>query len=447
MNGTLSPSTKFGRPVRLALIALVAFAGMTTAHSAHARGNSGMCCCGSLPELWLINTRCAPRCNNLDRGFERISYQRYDRCSGCFVRETRESFLAGEATMPTLFYIHGNSLKHKGAMKGFWQVYDKLRCCPGKKRLVCWSWPAERVYKTEGLRVREMIRKNLRIKFVYAEYQGYYLAKLVDQMSLTQRVTLSGHSYGAITSAVALHLMGGGCVRGMTFANGAPVERPNLRAAMISAAFDCDMLYPGHRYGQSFVTAERILSTFNCHDKTLKKWPRTSWRGYEALGYAGMNGGRLGQYRHKFCQLNTYPENGRSHYLGPHLKNPRFVSAYCCIAFGGIHVGVPTTASTINLDAELTEAAEEQAVTKKSVKRAISPAVKKEEEPTLAEPVSEKNKEVATQSGQEARAAAPRKSAQQSTHSVKAVSKKTGGSSGNRTSHLRRRNGVLGSRG
>ena len=97
-------------------------------------------------------------------------------------------------------------------MKGFWDVYEKMSCCPGQKRLVCWSWPAERVYKTERLRVR-MIRKNLRIKYVYAEYQGYYLAKLVSQMSLSQRVTLSGHSYGAITSAVALHLMGGGAAR------------------------------------------------------------------------------------------------------------------------------------------------------------------------------------------------------------------------------------------
>ena len=43
-----------------------------------------------------------------------------------------------------------------------------------------------------------------------------------------------------------------------------------------------------------------------------------------------MSAGRLGQYRHKFLQINTYPENGRSHYLGPHLKNPRFMSAYCC---------------------------------------------------------------------------------------------------------------------
>jgi hypothetical protein len=277
-----------------------------------------------------------------------------------------------------------------------------------------------------------MIEKNLRIKYVYAEYQGYYLAKLVDQMSLTQRVTLSGHSYGAITSAVALHLMGGGCVRGMTLPNGAPVERANLRGVMISAAFDCDMLYPGHRYGQAFVAAEKIMSTFNCHDKTLKKWPKTSWHGRQALGYVGMNGGRLGQYRHKFTQINTYPENGKSHYLKQHLENPRFLSAYCCIAFGGITSGTPTTAQKIDLGKELAEAAQEESVTKAPAKKVI--ASKKEDEPTLAEPVTAKakSKKVAEGSGQEARSTTPRKSAKPS---------------GSRTSHLRRGNGVLRSRG
>ena len=216
-------------------------------------------CCHELPEMWIINTRCAPRCKNLDYGFNCLTFKRYDRCCNKFVKESLESFLAQEACMPTLFYVHGNSLNHKNAMKGFWQIYHKMRCCPGKKRLVCWSWPAERVYKTERLRVRQMIEKNLRIKYVYAEYQGYYMAKLVQQMSLSQRVMLSGHSYGGITAAAALHWLGGGCLKGRTLAGGAPIERPNLRGGIISGAFDFDLMNPGKKYGQSFVAAEKSL--------------------------------------------------------------------------------------------------------------------------------------------------------------------------------------------
>ena len=290
-------------------------------------------CCHELPELWLVNTRCAPRCSNLDAGYECITFKRWDRSCCRWVRESEESFLAQEASRPTLFYSHGNSLNHKNAMKSCWLIYNRMRCCEGKKRLVFWSWPAERVYKTQGLRVREMIRKNLRIKYVYAEYQGYYMAKLVQRMSLSQRVMLSGHSYGGITAAAALHYLGGGCLRGLTLEGGIAEERPNLRAAVISGAFDNDMMIPGHRYGQSFIAGEKIFVTRNCNDKTLKKWPKTSWRGRQAIGVTGINARCLGVYRPKLCQQTVWPEVGKSHYLKPHLRTSRFVAALCCLSF------------------------------------------------------------------------------------------------------------------
>ena len=375
MNVTLIRDLLVRRLFRLATIGL--FASAVTAASALAQYctpdqcdecNLWKCsqnCCHELPEMWLVNTRCAPRCKNLDNGFNCITFKRYDRCCGKFVKESLESFLAQEASMPSLFYVHGNSLNHKNAMKGFWKVYHKMRCCPGKKRLVCWSWPAERVFKTEGLRVGEMIEKNLRIKYVYSEYQGYYLAKLVQRMSLSQRVMMSGHSYGGITAAAALHWLGGGCLKGLELQGGAPIERPNLRAGIISGAFDFDMMNPGNRYGQSFVSAEKVFVTRNVHDKTLKKWPKTSWRNCPAIGVKGINANRLGEYRSKLCQQTTYPENGRSHYLKPHLDNVRFVSALCCLSFQNCTNCVPMAAKDVPLpdeqptDEQLAEVADE----------------------------------------------------------------------------------------
>jgi len=288
-------------------------------------------CCYDSPELWVINTRCAPKCCNLDKGMKCLTFKRYDPKCCRFVKESLESFLAGEASMPTMFYVHGNTLKHKGAMKSCWLVYCKMRCCPGKKRLVFWSWPAQTVFK--GMRLRSIIMDNLRIKKVYSEYQGYYLAKIVQRMSLSQRVMLSGHSYGAITAATAAHWLGGGCLRGLTLDGGVAVERPNLRLGMISGAFDNDALLPGHRYGQAFVAAEKVLVTRNIKDKTLKKWPRVSSRGRRALGVTGLNANCLGQYRSKLCQQTLTADVGKSHYLKPHLRSARFVQALCCISF------------------------------------------------------------------------------------------------------------------
>jgi hypothetical protein len=295
--------------------------------------NCRMSCCYDPPDLWLFNTRCVPKCNNLDEGFERISIKHYDAKCGRWTNETLETFLAQEATMPSLIFAHGNTLKHPGAMEQCWLLYRKMRCCPGQKRLVFWSWPAQIAFKRPLLRPRKLIEKNLRIKYVYSEYQGYYMAKLVQRMSMMQRVTVGGHSYGAIHASAAAHYLGGGQLRGLTLAGAEAVERPNFRVANISGAFDNDHMNPGCRFGQAFVAAEKVLNTRNATDKTLDNWPKVSLRGRKAIGVTGINANVLGQYRNKLCQITMTADVGRSHYIKPHMDSARLVNALCCFAF------------------------------------------------------------------------------------------------------------------
>jgi hypothetical protein len=294
-------------------------------------GGTHLSGCHELPEFWVINTHCAPRCRNLEAGFGRIRFQRYDAHGHRFVTESLESLLAAEANIPTLFYVHGNYLDHPLAMKSFWRVYHKVRCCPGPKRLICWSWPAQRVYW--GLRIRKMIMDNLRTKVVYAEYQGYYLANLIRRMSPVQSVMLTGHSFGAIVVSSAAHWLGGGQLRGLTLVGGAPVERPGLKIALISGAFDNDALVPGHRYGQAAVAVEKMLITRNRRDSLLGIWKKISYRGRPAIGITGLGANRMGQYRNKVCQFTTTSDVHRSHFLGPHLDSPRFMSMLCGLSF------------------------------------------------------------------------------------------------------------------
>jgi len=361
MNGTLIRASLFCRLLRLAtvgLLALVLSAAIASAQYCTPdqcdECNLRACnlnCCHEPPELWVICTRHMPKCSNLDQGFKCMRFKRWDPQCRRFVKESMESFLATEATKPSLFFIHGNSLKQKGAMQQCWAVYHRMRCCPGPKRLVCWSWPAQRVFK--GFPIRKMILNNLRTKFHYAEYQGYYLAKLVQRMSLSQRVMLAGHSYGAITAATAAHWLGGGSLRGLKLKGGEAVERPNLRLGMISGAFDNDSLLPGHRYGQAFVAAEKVYVTRNICDKTLKNWPKVSYRSRRALGVTGLNAKRLGQYRSKLCQQTMTVDVGKSHYLKPHLASTRFVSALCCLSFPKCQECATKSARTKTGSAEL----------------------------------------------------------------------------------------------
>jgi hypothetical protein len=295
--------------------------------------NCRLRCCHAPPDLWLVNTRCLPKCQHLDEGFERISIKHYDATCCRWTSETLESFLAQEATTPTLIFAHGNTLQHKGAMKQCWLLYQKMRCCPGQKRLVFWSWPAQIAIKRPLLRPRQVIMANLRIKYVYAEYQGYYMAKLVQRMSMAQRVTVGGHSYGAISASVAAHFLAGGELRGLQLAGAVAQERANFRVANISGAFDNDAMNPGGRFGQAFVAAEKVLNTRNCTDKTLDNWPEVSCRGRKAIGVTGINANVLGEDRNKLCQITMTADVGRSHYMTPHMDSARLVNALCCFAF------------------------------------------------------------------------------------------------------------------
>lgn len=301
------------------------------------------------PEFWVVNSRCAPRCNNLDVGFESLIFQRWCPSSQSFVRESRESFLAAQACIPTLMFTHGNSLDHEGALESGWKMYNRVKVCPGKKLLVLWSWPAEILYKRPLRRPIELARKNIKAKYVYAEHQGYYVAKLTSMMSTTHPLTLSGHSFGAVVSLSAAHYLGGGYLNGKLLPEGYEAERPNIRASLISPALDNDHLYPGHRYGNAIVALEKLHTTFSTKDATLKRWPTHSFRGQQALGYTGICISRLGEHAHKVCQQRLTEDVGRSHYMREHLASVQMISAVCQTAFNNLPVGGSSKGSMLSI--------------------------------------------------------------------------------------------------
>jgi hypothetical protein len=258
------------------------------------------------------------------------------------VNESLESFLLAQGQLPTLLYVHGNSLDHEHALESAWKVYNRIKVCPGPKMLVLWSWPAEIVHKRPLIRPIQLARKNIKAKYVYVEYQGYYLAKLVGMMSTQLPLTMGGHSYGGACCLVASHFLGGGTLNGLCYEGGSPTLRPNLRASLISPALDNDHLYPGHRYQMALYPLEKLHTTFNTNDATLKRWPIHSFRGQEALGYTGICKARLGENAYKVCQQKLDADVGRSHYIREHLASAQMISAVCQTAFNTLPVpGTP----------------------------------------------------------------------------------------------------------
>ncbi|HEX6962527.1 MAG TPA: hypothetical protein VF175_11715, partial [Lacipirellula sp.] len=133
--------------------------------------------------------------------------------------------------------------------------------------------------------------------------------------------------------AAAAHYVGAGELRVLILPGAEPVQRANFRVAIVSGAFDNDMMCPGCRYGQSFIAAEKVFVTRNRIDSTLERWPDISWRGRKAIGTTGIDANCLGEHAHKLCQQTLTDDVEESHYIEPHLESERFMSMLCCISF------------------------------------------------------------------------------------------------------------------
>ena len=240
--------------------------------------------------------------------------------------------------MPTLIFAHGNTLKHEGAMEQCWFLYQKMRCCPGKKRLVFWSWPAQIAIKRPLLRPRKLIMANLRIKFVYSEYQGYYMAKLVQRMSMTQRVTVGGHSYGAIHASV------GGPLPGRRRAARSDARRRRgRRAAEPPRRQHLGRLRQRCDDARLPATASRSSRPRRCSSPATPATKRSTTgrtcrsAAARRIGVTGINANRLGQYRDKLCQITMTADVGRSHYIEPHMDSARLVNAAVLLRVPRVH--------------------------------------------------------------------------------------------------------------
>jgi len=304
---------------------------VSTTDAVLTRGDGG--CCNEL-QVWMVSSRCAPRCEGLEQGFHELSFLQYDACDHCFVASDLTSLLTVQANLPTLLFVHGNSLNHQEAVESCCSLYRRIKCCDGPKMLIFWSWPAETVHTRSLLRPIQLVRDNARVKYNYAERQGYYVARLTQLMSTQQPLTLGGHSFGGLVAISTLHLLAGGQLPGTCLPELESKQQPcdHLRAAIIAGALDYDAVYPGGRYDRALHCVGKFYTTFNHCDVILKRWPIHSCRGQEALGLVGLCPSRLGENASKIIQDHVTCDVRNSHYMAEHLACPRIVQAICSLS-------------------------------------------------------------------------------------------------------------------
>jgi hypothetical protein len=278
-------------------------------------------------ELWFISSRC-PR--HEPNGSIRLHYWRYD--AGHWQTATLEEFTSADPALPVCFHVHGNRVNLCQANLGGWRYYQAFTegCVPRPPlRFVIFSWPSD------GQVGRSL--NDVRLKAVRAECHAFYLAWVVDRLPAEARISMVGYSYGARLIGGALHLLGGGSLRGQGLVDRTQAEPHAIRTVFLAAALDDDHLLPGRSFGAATTQIDRLLVACNRQDRTLKWYPglyrftlRPS-RGQQAMGYAGFAGihcvpwlyGRV-EHRDVSCLVgNAHEWHGFEHLGGTLLERMR----------------------------------------------------------------------------------------------------------------------------
>lgn len=264
--------------------------------------------------LWLISSRAAGCSVDLAD----LDLYEFTPKLGWTARSLQDFHAEGSASVPTVFFVHGNRYTANDALQTGETLFDRLSSQSSADqpvRFVIWSWPSSEI---DGGQV-----KDLRVKANRAEWQGVLLAKFVAAMNPNVRVSLVGHSYGSRLISSSLHVLGGGVIAGRGLDE--PLERNQpLRAVLLAAAMGSQWLLPGNRHGQAMNSVDGLLVMANSSDNVLRWYPRLfPGKGPEALGYTGiMAPGRLGPHYKKVQQVDVSPLIGKAHNLADYFHTP-----------------------------------------------------------------------------------------------------------------------------
>jgi|GEM_PF-1935349 len=272
-------------------------------------------------ELWFVSSRCA-RCET--DGTVRLQYWRY--IDGKWESRKLADLQAADPSLRTCIHVHGNRVNFCQANAGGWKFYETLTGGQTERppmRFIIFTWPSDRIQGSS--------RKDVQAKAVRAECHSYYVAWLARQISPETPLSMVGYSFGTRVIGGALHLLGGGSLRGR--AVGEADERPGIRVVMLAAAMDNSHFLPGQAFQCAACQIDQLLVTRNTADRAMKWYPLLykmmlrPQRGQQALGYTGVAGlhclpclaGRV-EHRDVTCAVGNFHDWSGCAYLMPGLS-------------------------------------------------------------------------------------------------------------------------------
>jgi hypothetical protein len=156
-----------------------------------------------------------------------------------------------------------------------------------------------------------------------AEFNGFYLAQLINEIPRENPVRLLGHSHGCRMVCSALHLLSSGQVDGKSLPAHAWSDRA-MRVTFFSAAIDHDWLNPGQKYERAIHRMCWLQNHSHSHDWALITYPLRYPGSSRALGQSGFTKKdliKLGTQAEKIQQFHGDGINLCGHSLESHLEN------------------------------------------------------------------------------------------------------------------------------
>lgn len=221
------------------------------------------------------------------------------------------------AKIPVVILVHGSFVDFEEEPE-LLKTYEWIRKgAPEKPMLVlCYRWPSSVGCKVVlgSLAVCELAHR--------AEFNGFYLASLINRVPDENPIRLMGHSHGCRMISSALHLLSGGKVDNMHLRPGEWSNR-GMRAMFFSAAIDHDWLNPGECYGLAMNRICWLQNQTHSLDWALLTYPFRYPGSRRALGQSGFtkrDRRRLGPQAAKIQQFNGEGPLLWGHGLKSHLK-------------------------------------------------------------------------------------------------------------------------------
>lgn len=310
----------------LFLLPLLFFGALATAEAepaacGHTRSEPRTCGVRPQDTLWMISTRevgCPDRANP---NIQRFRYRRYDPAGGW--QEASDAEFLADARERTVIHVHGNRIDGCEVFERGMAAYRALTRCADDQpsiRFVVWSWPSTRICGP---------RRDALAKADRADVDSYYLAEVLGQLPPDTRLGLFGFSLGSRVISGALHLAGGGDVRGHRLPTG-PIEfQQGPSVALVAAALHRDWWLPHGAHDRCPQTASSLLVLFNPLDPILKLYPRIDRQQRSlALGLRGFPWpGQLGGEAAELEQQNASRAVGRTHDELRYFASPWAMSA------------------------------------------------------------------------------------------------------------------------